>query len=332
MPRDVGRGLAQHQGQRALDLRRQRRRRVVVERDRGGFEQQARGGELGGKVGGAEAGDRGADFGQRVARDFLRLGDFGARCGGVAIDQLAREFKLQRDQRQRVPEQVVQVAADALAFGGGGEPAYLVVRESQRGFVLAFALLDADDDRDHHRHRRQPHHRLPRIADPQGFGHDRGAQHQHAREVMQQAEAPAACRRQHHATEHEVAQPRRIPGQQRHAQRHHRQRIPGRAATRRNQRLRVEEQEQRERCDRQQQPAQAVAHPERRGDEHPGRPQQVDEFGPRRLAAAHRVGQARVGRGREPGTKRFHAAMLLQARAISRGGAGAARQATGTPR
>ena len=54
---------------------------------------------------------------RRVARDLFRFLDLALRRRGVAIDQAPREFELERDQRQRVPQQVVQVATDALAFG-----------------------------------------------------------------------------------------------------------------------------------------------------------------------------------------------------------------------
>src|SRR5690606_35689587 len=120
----------------ALDLARQRRRRFVHQRDRRRLQQQSRRREFGREVGGPNAGDRAAHFRQRVARDLLRLGDLEPRRGRVAGQQLARELQLERDQRQRVPEQVVQVAADALALGGGRQPPHLVLRQPQRRVLL----------------------------------------------------------------------------------------------------------------------------------------------------------------------------------------------------
>src|SRR3546814_12137485 len=71
-----------------------------------------------------------------MAGDGLGVFQLALRGGRVTLEQLARQFQLQRDQRQRVPEQVVQVAADAFALRGRGEPAHLVVREPDLGVVL----------------------------------------------------------------------------------------------------------------------------------------------------------------------------------------------------
>ena len=45
------------------------------------------------------------------------VGDFAPRRHRIAIEQAIGQFGFQRDQRQRVAEQIVQVAADAFALG-----------------------------------------------------------------------------------------------------------------------------------------------------------------------------------------------------------------------
>ena len=63
------------------------------------------------------AAHRVAHLRQRLARDALDVSDLGHRARQVALGQPRRQFRLQDDDRQRVAEQVVQVAPDALAFG-----------------------------------------------------------------------------------------------------------------------------------------------------------------------------------------------------------------------
>ena len=75
------------------------------------------------------------------------------------------------------------------------------------------------------------------------------------------------------------------------------------AAARGCQRLRVQQHEQRVRDQGEQQPVQGVTAAEGRDDEHPCRPQQVDELRKRRLATAQRARHARIGRRPKPGGK-----------------------------
>ena len=147
--RDVGRRFAQHQRQAAFDVRRQRCGRcVVIEVHVRGFQQQARGREFRGEVGRADAGDGAAHFSQRMARDAFGFFEFASRRPADRVRlSLRASSELQRDQRQRVAEQVVQVAADALALGGGGEAAHFVVREFQRDVLVRARAFDVDDQR-----------------------------------------------------------------------------------------------------------------------------------------------------------------------------------------
>ncbi len=50
---------------------------------------------------------------------------------GIAVHQLARQFRLERDERKCVAKHVVHVARDALALGNFGEVLDFVVGESQ---------------------------------------------------------------------------------------------------------------------------------------------------------------------------------------------------------
>ena len=115
---DVGDRFAQGEGQRAILVGRQRRR------DRGNLRGDARRdqdplgvGDLVAQPAGAVAADRAPHFGQRVARDALDVADLLGRARRVAIGEPRRQLRLEHDDRQRVPEQIVQVAADALALG-----------------------------------------------------------------------------------------------------------------------------------------------------------------------------------------------------------------------
>ena len=66
----------------------------------------------------AVAADRLAHLAERLAGDLLHVGDLGRRPVGAVGQQPAGELGLDRDHRQRVAEQVVQVTGEALALGG----------------------------------------------------------------------------------------------------------------------------------------------------------------------------------------------------------------------
>src|SRR5690242_6959350 len=65
--------------------------------------------------------DRSAHVRERLATDALRACDFraGPRAIAFFVEQLAGELRLQRDSRQRIAEQVVQIIRDAFALSAG---------------------------------------------------------------------------------------------------------------------------------------------------------------------------------------------------------------------
>jgi hypothetical protein len=101
---------------------RQRHRRAVDRRlDVRRAQRRPRALELGVETGAVVPADRLADLAQRIAGDGLDVGDVGRRRLGVIGQAPARELRLQRDDRQRMAEEVVQVAGEARALVGHGE-------------------------------------------------------------------------------------------------------------------------------------------------------------------------------------------------------------------
>ena len=193
----------------------------------------------------------------------------------------------------------MQVAADPLAFGAGGQPAHFFLRQLQRCIA---ALADAVHLHHHAHdqgHQRHPHHRLPRIAEQHREGHERATQQQHLSHHRPSRPTPVGMKE--HAAEDEVGHARGIPGQQHQTQGDHRRRVaPGRLC-RRQQHPQVERDEQRIRHRGQQPPAPAVAAGRKgRGDEYPCRPQQVHQLDPGRPPPPDRIGGDRVRRWWQP--------------------------------
>ena len=176
MALDVGHRLAQAQGEHGFQVGGQCDfLRVVAQGDAIRFQQQARGGEFGRQSGRADAGHRTPHLRQRIAghtADFVDLVAGGLR---IAVDQAPGQVGLQRHQRQRVAEQVVQVAADAFAFGQRGQPAHFLVRELQLGALAHGLRLEVvageyghRDDRGQHRHEhREPQPHRQAVIGPQ---------------------------------------------------------------------------------------------------------------------------------------------------------------------
>ena len=178
---DVGRGLAHGPGQDGLDVGRQRDLRAVDRRlDARRVERRPRALELGVERGPVVAADRLAHLAQRVARDGLDVGHVGRRGLGVVGQAPLRELRLERDDRQRVAEQVVQVAREALALVGHRQARHLGARLDQ--------LAVGAHDLAHRHHRRadaeQAEGLAPggvRVAAADGRGHagDDGRDRQH---------------------------------------------------------------------------------------------------------------------------------------------------------
>ena len=76
----------------------------------------------------AIAANRLAHFFERETRHALDVANLFHRARRIALGELRRQLRLEHDQRQRVPEHVVQIARDALALGDGGEMLDLCVR------------------------------------------------------------------------------------------------------------------------------------------------------------------------------------------------------------
>ena len=116
---DVGDRLAQGERQRrsCSVVERQRLGTSATSVDAGGVERGPGRRELRLEPLAAIAVDRLADFGERIARDALDVADLAQRPAGVAVAELGRELRLQHDDRERVAEQVVEIARDALALG-----------------------------------------------------------------------------------------------------------------------------------------------------------------------------------------------------------------------
>jgi hypothetical protein len=113
-------------GENRLDLGIQRhRRRVAIHRglDAGRRERHLRARQLALQRGPAVAADRLAHLHERGTGHVLHLADLGRGLLRARGQQPARELGLQRDDRQAVAEQVVQVTGEALSLPGHGAPA-----------------------------------------------------------------------------------------------------------------------------------------------------------------------------------------------------------------
>ena len=95
-------------------------------------ERHPRAGQLVDKRRLAVAADRLAHLAQRRARDVLDVGESRAARLRVGVQQPRGELGLQRDHRQAMAEQVVQVAREAQPLLGDGAPRDLAARLAQR--------------------------------------------------------------------------------------------------------------------------------------------------------------------------------------------------------
>ena len=81
------------------------------------LEKRPRAFDLGCDAGVPIAGHRSPKLAQRFARDAFDFVDLRCRTYRIAIGEFRSELALDRDQRERMAENVVQVARDSLAFG-----------------------------------------------------------------------------------------------------------------------------------------------------------------------------------------------------------------------
>ena len=141
---DVGDGLAQAEREGAFLIGVERDLgHVHRQGDAGRIERGARGRHLLVQPLTAIAIDRLPHFGERVARDALDVADLADGAVEIAIGDLGGELRLQDDDRQRVAEQVVEVARDPLALGDGRQVLGRFVRLDERA-ILAPHLAEVD--------------------------------------------------------------------------------------------------------------------------------------------------------------------------------------------
>ena len=87
--------------------------------------------QLGGEPLAAITADGFAHVGQRGARSLFHIQHLLLGALRIAVHQLARQLGLQGDERQRVSQQIVQIARDAFALGDLGEMLNLLVSQPQ---------------------------------------------------------------------------------------------------------------------------------------------------------------------------------------------------------
>ena len=138
-----------------------------------------RGRELGGEGDDPVVRHRGAHVGQRPAGQLLDLADLDRGAFRVVLGEALGEPGLDRDRRERVAEQVVQVAGDAVALAFRGERRHL-------GPGLVERVVGADDPEERpHRERHERERRRGRwrrssaCHEPMAGGRNRAAAVQH---------------------------------------------------------------------------------------------------------------------------------------------------------
>ena len=190
MTDDVRARLAHRPGEHALDLGRQL--------GSAGLDAtvDSRGGE--GRAGALERlGERAptvplqrlAHLAQRLPRHALHFLQLGLRARRITLDELHRQLALERDQRERVAEQVVQVARDPHSLLGDGGPGELLAR----GTKLPVRPYRAPERRHHrpdgnHRERVRGDGRAvrPRCGEPCAHRSCGDGDHRHGRPGRQQ--------------------------------------------------------------------------------------------------------------------------------------------------
>src|ERR1019366_3704724 len=126
----VGYGFTKRQGKHGFLGRAQGNLRgFAVHGDARGFERLAGAEEFGGESLATISADGFAHVGQRGARSVLDVLHFLLGTLRVAVHQLARQLRLQGYERQRVSQQIVEVARDAFALGDLGQMCDLVLRK-----------------------------------------------------------------------------------------------------------------------------------------------------------------------------------------------------------
>ncbi len=147
-------------------------------------------GQLPGQRAFPEAGHGRTHLGQRVPGELVHIGDLGAGTSRVDLGEPAGQLGLDRDDRQRVAKDVMQVAGHPGALVGDGEVADLLVGLPERDRLLD-DLADsphAESGRQRGERQKLPAVPMVQIADQRGAADaddrddDRldGGQHRHA--------------------------------------------------------------------------------------------------------------------------------------------------------
>src|SRR5664280_3285813 len=127
----VGHGFTQRHGKHGFLRRADRNfRGFAVHGDARGFKRLAGAEEFGGESLTTISADGFAHVGQRGARSVLYVLHFLLGTLRIAVHQLARQLRLQGNERPRVSQQVVQVARNAFPLGNFGEMFDFVLRLS----------------------------------------------------------------------------------------------------------------------------------------------------------------------------------------------------------
>src|ERR1035438_775934 len=157
----VGHSFTKRQGKHGFLRRAQGDlRSFAVHGDARGFQRLAGAQEFGGESLAAISADGFAHIGQRGARSVLDVLHFLLGPLRVAVHQLARQLRLQGYERQRVSQQIVQVARNAFPLGNFGEMFDFVLRELQ---LLRRAVRDRPEVVSQSHQDDQQQHRTPKL-------------------------------------------------------------------------------------------------------------------------------------------------------------------------
>jgi hypothetical protein len=170
MADDIGHRLAHRQRQHALLRRLQRHGSLVaLHRDARRLQRRPRLRQLRHKPIRTIAADRLPHLGQSLPRRLLDIGHLRLRPRRIALRQLRRQLRLQHNDRERVPQNVVQVACDPLALGDLRQVLDLLLRADQF-FLRPPPLREIDvQHADHHRQADIDEPRDRRLAQQEQF-------------------------------------------------------------------------------------------------------------------------------------------------------------------
>jgi hypothetical protein len=226
---DVGAALPDRPRQQGVHLRWQviRARRVHPAVDAGRGQGPAGGGELGGQARLPVAGHRLPHLREGAAGDRFQLGDLLRRPLRVRFERPSGQLALERDQRQAVAEQVVQVARDPQPLLRDRHPGQLGAGLLQRidQHVAPFRAVGEEAAQQRHRGRRQQGAVIEAVPHADRQSHGRARRHPDGRPGPDGRE-PAGRRRGHGQCDQPVHLPHHEQGRAEHDDHPHRGHIP----------------------------------------------------------------------------------------------------------